>query len=206
MWLRAAASSPTVARFQSVQCYHANEASMATIARRATEEDLLAIPKDGQKHELVDGEIRVSPAGDRHSVVALHLAALLLEFVKEHRLGHVMGADAGFRLPSGNIRSPDASFVASSRFPDDIPPDDFGNLAPDLAVEVISPGDRPRHVFDKVGEYLEAGVRLVWVIDPRKERAVAYRSFSEVRELGAGDALDGEDVLPGFRCLLREIL
>lgn len=180
---------------------------MVTTTRRvATEQDLLAMPKDGRKYELVDGEVRVSPAGDRHSVVAVHLASLLFTFVKQHRLGWVCGADAGFRLPGGNVRSPDASFVASGRFPDDQPPDDFGELAPDLAVEVISPGDRPRYVFDKVGEYLEAGVRLVWVIDPRKACAVVYRSLSEVRDLGPDDALDGQDVLPGFRCVLRDIL
>jgi Uma2 family endonuclease len=180
---------------------------MATTTRRtATEEDLLAMPKDGQKYELVDGEIRVSPAGDRHSAVGLHLATLLFTFVREHRLGHVLGADAGFRLPSKNVRSPDVSFVATGRFPDDRPPDDFGNVAPDLAVEILSPHDRPRHVLDKVGEYLEAGVRLIWVIDPRKRRAVVYRSLSEVTELGRDGVLDGEDVLPGFRCTLREIL
>jgi Uma2 family endonuclease len=180
---------------------------MATTTRRtATEEDLLAMPKDGQKYELVDGEIRVSPAGDRHSAVGLHLATLLFTFVREHRLGHVLGADAGFRLPSKNVRSPDVSFVATGRFPGDRPPDDFGNLAPDLAVEILSPHDRPRHVLDKVGEYLEAGVRLIWVIDPRKRRAVVYRSLSEVTELGRDGVLDGEDVLPGFRCTLREIL
>lgn len=113
---------------------------MATTTRRiATEDDLRAMPEDGNKYELVDGEIRVSPAGDRHSAVALRLAARLLAFVDQHRLGHVMG--------------PDASFVASGRFPNDRPTEDWGSLAPDLAVEVISPGDRPRHVLDKVGEY-----------------------------------------------------
>jgi len=135
---------------------------MATTTRRmATEKDLLAMPKDGQKYELVDGQIRVSP---------------------------------------------DASFIAAGRFHDDKVPDDYGSVAPDLAVEVLSPGDRPRYGLDKVGEYLEAGVRLVWVIDPRKARAVVYRSLSDVRELGREDALDGEDVLPGFRCTLGEIL
>jgi Uma2 family endonuclease len=190
-----------------MQCYDAADTTMATTTKRAaTEEDLLAMPKDGQKYELVDGEIRVSPAGDRHSYVGAQLVALLVAFVKQHRLGYVMGADAGFRLPSKNVRSPDASFVASGRFPRDEVPDDFGSLAPDLAVEVLSPGDRPRYVLDKVGEYLEAGVRLVWVIDPRKGTATVYRSLSDVRKLGAEDSFDGEDVLPGFRCRLRDIL
>lgn len=180
---------------------------MATTTRaRATEADLLAQPKDGNKYELVDGEIRVSPAGPRHSAVSVELAARLLPFVKQHRLGHVFGSDVGLRLPGGNVRSPDACFVAAGRFPNERVPDDFPNLAPDLAVEVVSPGDRPRHVLDKVGEYLEAGTRLVWVIDPRKAKAVVYRSLSDVRELGPDDMLDGGDVLPGFSCRLREIL
>src|SRR5438105_307213 len=138
--------------------------------------------------------------------VALALGARLLAFATEHRLGHVCGADAGFRLPSKNVRSPDVSFVAAGRFPNDRPPDDFGNVAPDLAVEVLSPHDRPRYVLDKIGEYLEAGVRLIWMIDPRQARAVVYRSLSDVRELAEDDSLDGEDVLPGFRCALRDLL
>jgi len=171
-----------------------------------TDEQLMRLPRDGNKYELVDGEIRVSPTGNRHGVVIVLLGALLVSFVKPRRLGHVIAGDAGFRLPGKNIRCPDVSFVASGRFPDDKVPDDFGDLAPDLAVEVLSPHDRPRHVLDKVGEYLEAGVRLVWVIDPRHGRAVVYRSLSDVREVGADDALDGEDVIPGFRCALHDIL
>lgn len=106
----------------------------------------------------------------------------------------------------GNVRSPDACFVAKGRFPGEKIPDDYPELPPDLAVEVVSPADRPRQVLDKVGEYLEAGVRLVWVIDPAARRATSYRSISEVREVGAEDDLDGEDVLPGFRCRLSQIL
>jgi len=180
--------------------------SVAIPAKRATEDDLLATPRDGRKYELVDGDIRVSPGGGRHSTVCLKLASRLLAFVTEHGGGHVFDSSMGFRLAGGNVRSPDASFVASGRLPKDEPPDDFANLAPDLAAEVVSPGDRPRHVLDKVGEYLEAGVRLVWVIDPRKRKVVAYRSLSDITELGADDELDGEDALPGFRCRLRDIL
>lgn len=180
---------------------------MATTTRaRATEVDLLAQPEDGSKYELVDGEIRMSPGGARHSQVGVKLAARLLAFTTDRRLGFVFGSDIGYRLPGGNVRSPDASFVRAGRFPDERVPDDFANMAPDLAVEVVSPGDRPRHLLDKVGEYLEAGTRLVWVIEPTKAKAVAYRSLSEVRELGPDQTLDGEDVLPGFSCPLREIL
>jgi Uma2 family endonuclease len=85
-------------------------------------------------------------------------------------------------------------------------PDDFADVAPDLAVEVVSPGDRPRALLDKVGEYMQAGVRLVWVIDPKRGEAASYRSMTDVRRLKPTDSLDGEDVLPGFRCSLAEIL
>ena len=179
---------------------------MATITRRAaTEEDLRNAPDDGI-YELVDGEIRMSPGGGRHGVTSMALIALLGPLVKERGLGHVVGPDTGHRLPGGNVRCPDVSFIASGRFPDEKPPDDFVDLAPDLAVEVISPRDRPRHILDKVGEYLEAGVRLVWVIDPQNSSAVVYRSLIDVREIGPDDYLEGGDVVPGFRCQLREIL
>jgi Uma2 family endonuclease len=180
--------------------------SVAIPAKLATEEDLRATPRDGRKYELVDGEIRMSPGGIRHSDVSLALATLLRAFVTEHDADHAFDSSVGFRLPGGNVRSPDASFVARGRFEAGTLPDDFGDLAPDLAVEVLSPSERPRHVLDKVGEYLEAGVRLVWVIDPRKAKAIVYRSLTDVTELGAEGTLDGADVLPGFRCRLVDIL
>ena len=180
--------------------------TQAPTGRPATEEDLLAMPDDGQQYELVDGEIRASPTGLRHGVVTTRLAARLGRFVEERRLGHVLGPDAGFRFPSRNVRNPDVSFVASGRFPNDEVPDDFGDLAPDLAVEVLSPRDRPQYVLDRVGEYLEGGVRRVWVIDPSHGRAFVYRSVVEVRRLEPDGTLEGEDVLPGFRCPLREVL
>lgn len=173
---------------------------------RATEDDLRATPRDGRKYELVDGAIVVSPAGTRHEVVGVRLAARLLAFVDAHDLGFVMGSSAGFRLPGGNVRSPDVSFVAKGRFEGERAPDDFPTLAPDIAVEVLSPDDRPQAVLQKVGEYLDAGVGLVWVIDPRKGRAAVYRSVTDARELEPADSLDGEDVLPGFRCRIADLL
>ena len=180
--------------------------SVAVPAKRATEDDLRATPQDGQKYELVDGEIRVSPTGGRHGKVSVNLVLALGIFVRDRGLGQVLESSTGFRLPSGNVRSPDVSFIAADRLASHPLSDDFSELAPDLAVEVLSPSERPRYVLDKVGEYLEAGVRLVWVIDPRKAKAVAYRSLSDVTELQADDELDGLDVLPGFRCRLSEIL
>lgn len=180
---------------------------MATTTRsRATEADLLKVPEDGQKYELVDGEIRVSPAGSRHGQVAVKLSARLLAYAQARSLGYVFDSSTGFRLPSGNVRLPDVSFVAKGRFVGEQVPEGFSPTPPDIAVEVLSPEDRPRYVLDKVGEYLGEGVRLVWVIDPRARTATVYRSLTDVASLEEDDELDGEDVLPGFRCRLKEIL
>ena len=148
----------------------------------------------------------MSPAGMRHGEISLRLGARLLQFVVERDFGKVLDSSTGFRLPGGNVRSPDVSFVASGRLPGRKLPEGFGELAPDLAVEVLSPEDDPRAVLDKVGEYLRAGARLVWVIEPRKSRAVAYRSLTEVREIPESSSLDGGDVLPGFCYTLAELL
>jgi Uma2 family endonuclease len=172
--------------------------------RVATEADLLRMPRDGRKYELVEGAIVMTPAGSRHGQVAVRLSARLLAATENGR-GHVFDSSTGFRLPGGNVRSPDVSFVAAGRFPGERVPEGFPELAPDLAVEILSPEDRAREVMDKVGELLDAGVRLVWVIDPRGGRAVAYRSPAGAREIGADGDLDGEDVLPGFRCPLAAL-
>jgi Uma2 family endonuclease len=178
---------------------------MATTTRRiATEEDLRNATGDGI-YELVDGEIRVSPGGGRHGKTSMALVSLLGPHVRRHRLGHVMGPDTGHRLPGGNVRCPDVSFVRTGRFPDEVVPVDYIGLAPDLAVEVVSPHDSPRWILDKVGEYLDAGVGLVWVIDPQERAATVYRSLLDIRRIGPDDELDGEDVLPGFRCRLGDI-
>lgn len=178
----------------------------ATAGPLATEADLLRMPDDGYKYELVDGEIRMSPGGARHGQIGVRLSAALHAFVSERRLGHVFESSTGFRLPGGNVRSPDVCFVQAARFENDRVPEGFPDLAPDLVVEVLSPNDSPRHVLDKVGEYLQAGTRLVWVIDPKRGRAAAYRSLTAVRELRPEDALDGEDVVPGFTVRLAELL
>jgi Uma2 family endonuclease len=180
---------------------------MATTTRRgATEEDLLAMPEDGWKYELVDGEIRMSPAGFRHGQVCIRLASRLQTFVEARKLGAVVDSSTGFRLPGGNVRVPDAAFVSRERMAGAPWPEGLSPVPPDLAVEVLSPTDRPRFVLDRVGEYLEAGVRLVWVIDPAGGGATVYRSLGIVRDLAADGVLEGEDVLPGFCCSLRELL
>ena len=172
--------------------------------RTMTEADLMALPRDGYKREYVDGEIRVSPAGFRHGNVALRLGGLLIAYVEAHGLGYAADSSTGFWMPSGNLRLPDLSFVSTARMPDG-PPTGFSRIVPDLAVEILSPGDRHREVLDKVGEYVTSGVRLVWIIDPDARRAAVHRSLVDVTTLCEDDELDGLDVVPGFRCKLATI-
>jgi Uma2 family endonuclease len=173
--------------------------------RTWTDEELMRLPDDGRKYELVDGELVVSPAGGRHGRTIVRLTVQLGAFVTDHRLGEVFDSSTGYRLPGGNLRVPDVSFVSSSRLAEGGVPKGFLYVAPDLAVEVLSPDDRPRPIMDKVGEYLAAGVRLVWVIDPERVNAVAYRSLTDVQDIPAGGSLDGDDVVPGFSCPLSAL-
>ena len=173
--------------------------------RTLTEAEIMAWPRDGQKRELVDGEIRVSPAGYDHGRVIIRLAARLATHVETSGLGEVVDSSTGCWMPSGNLRVPDLTFVAAHRVPPP-PATGFLRVIPDLVVEVLSPGDSLRGIFDKIGEYLGSGVRMAWVIDPRRRSATVFRSLTDVRRLEEDDALDGEDVVPGFRCRLGDVL
>lgn len=174
--------------------------------RTITDEELLQLPEDGLKYEVVNGELLVSPgAGVPHEKAVIKLASRLATHVEQRRLGDVLGSAALYVLPSGNRRGPDLSFVAAGRLDAPGVSQVFPQLAPDLAVEVVSPSDSPHRVLEKVGEYLEAGVRLVWVIDPQNRRAVIHRALSSAQQIDQDGVLDGADVIPGFRCRLAEI-
>jgi len=176
------------------------------VMRAIGDSELMQLPDDGNKYEIVDGALVVSPAGGRHEEICVQVAVALATFVRGRTLGKVFGSNLLYILPGGNKRGPDVSFVARGRLPGGRAPEGFFEGAPDLAVEVLSPSDSLRRTLDKVGEYLQAGTRLVWLIDPAKRRASAYRSLTDVRQIEADGAFDGEDVLPGFRCPLSAIL
>lgn len=169
----------------------------------ATIEDLMKIPKDGMKYELVDGEILVSPAGMRHSEIALRIGALIWEFLRTHPVGRVYSENVGIQFPSGNVRSPDVTFVRNEKLPDGQSPDTYGKVIPDLAVEVLSPNDRMREVGRKIGEFFENGVPLVWLVDPAQQTVTIYRSLSNAEQRTVNDTIDAEPVLPGFSVPVR---
>jgi Uma2 family endonuclease len=164
----------------------------------ATVEDLLKMPEDGQKHELVDGEIVVSPTGVRHSQIAIKIAHIIATFLDGHPIGVLFSPDLGIWLSNGNLRSPDLTFVRNEKMPKDEDRDKFAEFIPDLAVEVLSPTDRPKFVAEKIGEFLENGVPIVWLVDPSRKTVSEYRSLSEIKLYSGDDVIHAEPVLPGF--------
>jgi Uma2 family endonuclease len=171
-----------------------------------TAEELLAHP-DRDRSELVRGTVRVSePPGGVHGRVVTRLASRLAAHVEHHRLGVVL-VESGYVLRRGpdTVRGPDISFVSAARMPPDGVPEAFIPGAPDLAVEVLSPDDHPAAVEEKVTDYLEAGARMVWLVDPRRRQVVVRYAAGPPRTCHLGVLLEGEDLLPGFACPIREV-
>jgi Uma2 family endonuclease len=181
--------------------------SPSTRSTSFTPDDLLTLP-DGDRYELVNGELVEKKMGFKSSFVGGALFALLWTFTQKHALGWVLPADASFQcFPDSPtlVRKPDVSFISCSRLPASAAPDGHCRIAPDLAAEVVSPTDLFDDVSIKVNEYLAAGVRLVWVIDPKVERVFVYPLHKRPAILTSQDELTGGDVLPGFQCAVAEL-
>lgn len=167
-------------------------------ARQYTIDEFEAMPLAGQ-WELIDGElVEVTPASDEPSSTGIMIGHLLLQHVLPARLGRVYGADGGFVLfPDRNtVLVPDVAFVIAERAPQGEARKTLPRLAPDLVVEVLSPSDRMAEALAKVAMYLDAGVRLVWLVDPSAQTVTVFRPDDTPTKLFAGDTLDGGDVLP----------
>ena len=181
---------------------------MRTLKKLFTAEELIRLPTNGRRLELVKGRVyEMAPAGGRHGHAANRAAVRLTVHVDAAGLGHIFTAETGFliHIDPDTVRAPDVSFVSISRLPLNDIPDGYIDLAPDLVVEVVSPNDRRREVQEKVDEWLNVGVRLVWVLYPATRSASIYRSLNDVTHLTADEFLDGEDVVPGFLCRLGEL-
>lgn len=173
-----------------------------------TAEELLALSVPDKRTELIRGHLVVrEPAGFLHGEIAARLLVALGSHVFARKLGDVLAAETGFTLERNpdTVRAPDVAFVRAERVPAPRPRG-FAEMAPDLAVEVLSPEDRPGEVLSKVGAWLRAGTRLVWVIDPVRRTARVYRADGTISERGADDVLDGEDVVPGLSTVVSNVL
>ena len=168
-----------------------------------TADELLAMGRG--RRELIRGEvIEMTPAGSEHGRIALTIAAHLWNWVMPRGLGTVHGADTGFVLQRGpdTVRAPDAAFIQAAHV---VKTPKFHPGAPDLAVEVLSPDDRPSELRARIHDYFGAGTIEIWVVSPKSRTVTVHRANAEPRTLREPDALICEDLLPGFRLALRDL-
>jgi Uma2 family endonuclease len=174
------------------------EATVEDVTRLETHEDRLC--------ELIDGVLVEKAMGFIESWLASRIVTLLNNYLASHAIGIATGADGMMQIMPDQIRIPDAAFVSwanleNSGFPDEAAP----LMAPDLAVEVISPGNTQREMERKLEEYFEAGVRLVWYVEPREKKVTVYTRPDAAVVLGEADQLTGGEVLPGLVIELKEL-
>ena len=178
------------------------------VNRSLTAEDLSELPLSDVRAELVHGDVvREPPAGFGHGVHAAKIGSFLQVWVETHGAGVVCGAETGFVLfrDPDTVRAPDAAFVSRERLAQVTDREPFFEGAPDLAVEVVSPGDAAREVAAKVRDYLAAGSRQVWIVRPRERTLTVHWPGAAPLHLGADATLDGGDVLPGFSLRVARI-
>ena len=180
---------------------------MSETTHLVTADELERFPRDDRRYELVDGRIiPMSPVGYQHGRVVMQFGSLLHRYLQGRPVGVVV-TEVGFKLAFGpdTVRAPDIAFIRTDRIP---APNARGFFTgpPDLAIEVLSPDDRPADVRTKVDQYLARGVAMVVVIDPDQKTVTTWRPTTQPATLQADeDLLDLSDVIPGFRCSLREI-
>jgi len=173
-----------------------------------TAEELLSLPNDGYRYELVKGELRKTPPADfEHGVRGIELTWRLAQYVRINELGRVTAAETGFKIAidPDTVRAPDIGFVRADRITEKELPKGYFPGPPDLAVEVVSPNDTFPEVEDKVMEWLMAGCAMVWVVNPGRRTVTIYRSFTDIRILTEDDVLDGAEVIPGFQCIIADL-
>jgi Uma2 family endonuclease len=157
---------------------------------------------------LVEGELRkMTPAGSEHGHLSNEISWRLTEYARRNDLGQVFGAETGFRIGRrpDTVLAPDASFIRKDRVQAIGIPKEFFPEAPTLVVEVVSPSDTAEEVDEKMRRWISAGVELGWVIFPRGRNVHVYRAGSDIRVLQQADILEGEQVLPGFKCSVAEL-
>jgi Uma2 family endonuclease len=172
-----------------------------------TAEELLRLRLPDKRTELVRGRLALRDfGGARHGAIAMRLGYRIMAHVERHDLGRVYAAETGFKIESDpdTVRCPDVAFIAKHRLPE-VEPQGYPGWAPDLAVEVLAHDDHPAKTLEKVAQWLGSGARLVWLVDAERRVGRVYRADGSVELLGADGSLNGEDVLPGFRCALADV-
>ena len=181
---------------------------MSSVAQRLlTAQEFWQLPPTDTDRELVRGEVvETMPPGGRHGAIAVALA-ILLQLWTQRTGGGYVGVEAGYVLghEPDTVRGPDVSYVRADRIPASGVPEGFWMVAPDLAVEIVSPSETADEVREKVRDYLAAGTPLVWTIYPRTSEVVAHTADGLARTYRREDVLEAPDVLPGFSCRVAEL-
>jgi Uma2 family endonuclease len=181
--------------------------TMVATQTQYTPEDLLAMP-DGKSYELVGGQLVERNMGMESSRVSTRLVSRLEWFCEKKPVGSAFTAENGYQCfphEPGLVRRPDVSFIRNGRLPGGVVPKGWAKIAPDLAVEVVSPNDRVYALEEKLDDYRKVRVPLVWVVYPNSRTVRVYRADGSTSFLREDDELSGEDIIPGFRCSVREI-
>lgn len=171
-------------------------------------DDLVNLPESGDNYELIDGVPVEKKMGAEADRVTVRLSSRLDGHCERTGGGLVFGGQTGYRcFPSKprQVRKPDLSFVAAGRLPGDRAPKGDIKIAPDLAVEAVSPNDGYEEVAVKVADYKDAKVRLVWIISPETKTVLIRRADGTLAELDHAGTLSGEDVVPGFSCPVADL-
>ncbi|HEV8430959.1 MAG TPA: Uma2 family endonuclease [Pyrinomonadaceae bacterium] len=172
-----------------------------------TAEELSQLPDSPFRHELINGELITMPLpGTPHGRITLQLAVPLSHFVWDHELGQVYD-HSGFQLTVNpdTVLGPDIAFISKQRLKEMGEVEPYWQGPPDLAVEVLSPGDRPGKVNKKISRWLEFGTKQVWIVDRKHRKVTVYRSESDTTTFSGSDSLEAEDLFPGFRLSLDRI-
>jgi Uma2 family endonuclease len=168
-----------------------------------TEEELQSLPDDGFIHEVVNGELVMSPKNNfTHGRICTRLLTALENFSREHRLGVVLDSSTGFWMFNRNCRAPDVSFILKSRLEAlkfNPSSRQFFPGAPDLAAEILSPSNSRTEIDRRLRDFFSSGTQIAWLIEPETNTAEVCRSLTQRRLIGPGGELDGEHLLPGFR-------
>jgi Uma2 family endonuclease len=174
----------------------------------ATEDDLLRLPRDVRRMcELVDGTLVMKAMGAPESAIAFALGRFLFPYLVLHDIAVALGPDGHTRYFGNQIRMPDVAVILRSRLPrGKLPKRPICPVPPDLAIEVLSPGNTRKEIARKLRTFFESGVRVVWVVDPRKRTVRVHTSPEKYTRLTEDDTLDGGEILPGFTVSIREWL
>jgi Uma2 family endonuclease len=183
--------------------------SATTTQKVWTEAELQALPEDGFMHEVVNGELVMSPKNNWfHGRICTRLLFAIGNFAAAHRLGAVLDSSTGFWMFNRNCRAPDVSFVPKSRLAAlGFKPNEtrFFPGAPDLAIEVLSENNTRAEIDERLKDFFGSGTRLAWIVDPDQQRVEVCHSPTRRQLIGSGGLLDGEDLLPGFQYAIADL-